>query len=141
MLGLFCSLLLLQLRDDRLPLNFQDVKKFEITIPIEPGLWAHDLTVRVAHEPEDELLRHSAGEARAVSVEILLGVHVVQNLCPLSDACIEVWSEGIRKTQLSKLDDFLHFRLEVLVALLVGQQDGGALEQHAVVRGCPGASA
>ena len=53
-----CSSLLLQLGHDRLALHVQDVKKFEITVPLQAGLRAHDFPVRIASEPEKEVLRN-----------------------------------------------------------------------------------
>ena len=53
-----CSSLLLQLGDDRLTLYLQDVKKFEITVPLQTGLRAHDFPVRIAFEPEKGVFRN-----------------------------------------------------------------------------------
>ena len=53
-----CGSLLLQLGDDHLTLHFQDVKKFEVTIPLQARLRAHDSPVRIASEPEEEVLRN-----------------------------------------------------------------------------------
>ena len=53
-----CSSLLLQLGHDRLTLHVQDVKKFEITVPFQTRLRAHDSPVRITSEPHEEVFSY-----------------------------------------------------------------------------------
>ena len=53
-----CGSLLLQLGDDRLTLHLQDVKKFEIAIPLQARMRAHNLPVRITSEPHEEVFRN-----------------------------------------------------------------------------------
>ena len=53
-----CGAFLLQLGDDHLALHLQDVKKFEVAIPLETRLRTHESVVRIASEPEEEVLRN-----------------------------------------------------------------------------------
>ena len=131
-----CSLLL-QLIHDRLALHVQDVKKFEITIPLHGGLRAHESAVRVAFEPSEEMLDHGSTQFLTVPIQVKLGVDVEQNLSFAPGLRDELGGKGTLVARLPEVEDRLQLLHEVGVAVLVRQQEACAPEQTARVRGCP----